>query len=269
MLRWLCKDQFTKELHRRGYSLVTLPDSSISPLQILGRQSGSLSRFGELRSLFQAGSIDYPEVRRVDNVAPINVTETSALDGSLGLSILGRFFGGKAEDVTSKINRSARFKIGIDRIERDYVDLVELDNFLAQSSLAIDTGTIEGMLSQDSLYIVTSVLKSSTLTLESEQKELVEADVKLPAEIAGAPGGASIHVNQESAKRIGFETERAVGFAFQAVQTFFEDGVYVALHPERRVYEMMGEEGEGSVSSEPGWLCDEVGQGFLTVNPGP
>ena len=36
----LCQDRFTKEIYRRGYCLVPLPDSSIKPLEVLGRQGG-------------------------------------------------------------------------------------------------------------------------------------------------------------------------------------------------------------------------------------
>jgi hypothetical protein len=48
----LCQDRFTKEIYRRGYCLVPLPDSSIKPLEVLGRQGGDLFRYGDMDDVF-------------------------------------------------------------------------------------------------------------------------------------------------------------------------------------------------------------------------
>jgi hypothetical protein len=104
--------------------------------------------------------------------------------------------------------------------------LVNFDGYLACIIL-------EHLLNQDSLYIINAVLTSPAMMLESEGEDLVDADFDVPDVGYAVSGGAKVGVKSKQKRQVMFKADVPVAFAFQAAETFFEDGEYVSLHPDR------------------------------------
>jgi hypothetical protein len=263
----LCQDAFTREMLRRGYGLVALPDASIRPLQVLGRDGSSLSPYGEAARIFLPGLEPVPEAKPEIHVAPIDVRETSFLDRRLGINVVSKWLGGDKAGVTGRLNRSARFRLKLSDIIKYAVDLDLLDKFLANAKLHDQMPTIEDLLNRDKLYIVNAVLTSPAMMLESEGNDLVDADFDIPDVGYGASGGAKVKVESKQKRQVEFKSDIPVVFAFQAVQIFYEDGRYVALHPNRSDLVVRGDDDEIREPRETGWLSDANGWRFAQFTP--
>jgi len=257
-----CRDRFAKELLARGYSLVALPDAGIRPLQILARDGRSLSLYGDLASAFDAGDKPLPAVKNGTQVAPISVTETSALDNRLGLRVVSQWLGGDKAGVSGRIKQAARFKLKLGDVTKDAIDLQELDQFLAAASLRAGAPNIERLLEHDNLYVITAVLKSKSLSLETTTDDMVDGNLNIPEVVQGTSGSARVEVINKDKRTVAFKAESPVVFAFKAALIYFEDDSYASLHPLRKDLPLLGGPDNEPVPQETGWLCDQVGAGF-------
>jgi hypothetical protein len=261
----LCRDQFSKEISRRGFGLVALPDASLRPLQVLGRMGRSLTRYGDVKDIFVSSETDLPEVKSETNVAPINVTQTSWLDGKIGLRVLTRWLGDQSAGIAGKIGSSANFRLEVQGITKKEIDLAKLDKFLVKAHLSDDVPTIEQLLEADRLYITTAVLSSKSLVLRYTKESGVGAELAQPVTIARTEVGGEVSIQSKGSTEVIVVAERPVAFAYRAVRIMFRDGVYVTFARDRKEYILRGEEDDFSEGAETGWLSDEIGGDFLRL----
>jgi hypothetical protein len=140
------------------------------------------------------------------------------------------------------MKRSARFKLKLGGITKDFIDLGLLDKFLAWATLRSEMPTVERLLDSDGLYVVTATLKAPSLDLETESGDLVETEFEIPDVGYGASGGIEISAEAKKTDSIAFKANVPVVFAFQAVSLRYEDGHYISLQPDRRNLTLMGDD---------------------------
>src|SRR5271166_4502631 len=88
----LCTDKSLTYLNGQGYNVVRLPRKGIAPLDVLGRDGGSLERLGNLSQIWLSRE-PLPEIGTPQPATPVNGKKTSELSGSMGLKILGGILG--------------------------------------------------------------------------------------------------------------------------------------------------------------------------------
>jgi hypothetical protein len=256
-----CQDQLTRELHKRGYSVVALADASIHPREVVGRQGRELFRLGDLLSLFESIAGD-PEVKRDVDVAPIDVTETGSLDGRLGALVVARWLGSDKAGLASRLRGVHRLRLKIADIQKEYVDLGTLDEFLSKALLRVEAPTVERLMMSDSLYVITAVLRAPSMTFDSQSGDFVSAELQATEVHSGVSGSIKAQLEGRNGKKIAFKADKPVVFAFQAAKLLYDYGNYVRLEPDRGKLTMMGEDDK---AGQPR-LVDEIGSGIVSFN---
>lgn len=255
-----CRDDLMRELHKKGYSVVPLPEASVHARQVVGRYKHSLYRFGDLVELFESRSRSVPQIMPEAEAAPIDVTQTGGLDGKLGAAVVGRWLGGDKAGVAARLRQSRRFRLKIADVKKEYIDLGVADEFLAKARLRAEMPTIERLMEVDGIYVIASVLKAPSMIIESESGDLVGGEIQASEISSGVSGSIKVSTDGKKLNKVVFKADVPVVFAFQAAKLIYEHGSYVSLHPERDELTLMG---KSDSSLNEGWLCDEIGPGIV------
>lgn len=227
-----CKDPFVTALKKHGYNLVRLPKSDLKPSQLLVRSNGSLRRLGELSSVFNLGAAPFPQVS-ADNPGPnLTVSKTSDLKLGFGLSILSGLIGalgGGTLGIGANYARARTVSLEASDIKEANISMAVLDQFLTQSDLNPFSRAVNEMLEDDDVYVITSVIKSRKLIVETKDENGAGVNLDVPV-IKGAVGG-KLTVNSvgAGASKIAYEGEIPLVFGFQAVRLGFENGTYQTM----------------------------------------
>ena len=250
-----CRDQLTRELNKRGFCIVPLADASIRVREVVGRHGRNLFRFGDLTALFESTQ-PIPMVVNGFSVAPIDVTETGALDGGIGSLLIPSWLGSDKAELSGRLRRTRHFKLKIGKLEREYLPLAELDAYFAKAKLLTRLPTVEQLMEVDGLYVITSVLKTTSMTLESFSGDAIGANLSATEIHSGVSGSLKVHSDDREGRRITFSSDAPVVFAFQAAKLLFDEGRFRSLNPEGGLT-LLGGKPERSGSDEPR-LVDEV-----------
>jgi hypothetical protein len=256
-----CQDEFTRELHKRGYCLVPLAEESIHPREVVGRQGSSLFRLGDLGLLFESEE-PIPEVKPAIKAQPIDVTETGGIEGRLGAMIVARWLGGDKAGLTGRLKNNKKFRLKISEIRKEQIDLLVLDPFLAKAQMRIEAPTVARLLVADAVYVITAVLKAPSMTLESQSGELIGADLAVTEVHSGVSGSVKAEGQGKGTSRIAFKADVPVAFAFQAAKLVYRNGRYSHLEPDLGPLTLMGEAADKS--AEPR-LVDEIGIAMISL----
>ena len=221
-------DQSLAFLRQFGFSVFRFPRASAQPLELMHREGKDLTRLGMLPDLVEAGAVKSLEVRREASPGiDIEGKETSRVNVTIGLSILGSFIGalggGKLGlDAGFKNARTVTFEYT--GVMEDAVDILTIEKFIKAGKVSplIPAGTLEKLL-DDEVYVLTSVLKTRKIvvTAQGEGGSAVAVDVPVIQQAVGANLKVDSAKTRES--RVAFEGPVPVAFAFQAVQLVFDD----------------------------------------------
>jgi hypothetical protein len=254
-----CRDEFTRELHKRGYCIVPMADASIRARELVGRQGRELFRLGDLVTLFDSDVLA-PNLISGITAAPIDVTETGAVESRLGALFVARWIGSDKAGLGTRLRSTRYVKIHVGQVQKEYVELGALDSFLAMAQLRGDGPTIIRLMSADSLYVVTAVLKAPSMTIESRSGDLIGADLQVTEVYSGVAGSLKAQSDDTVQSRIVFNADTPVAFAFQAAKLLYLNGRYISLNPDRSNLVIMGDN-EFELDDEER-LVDEIGRGM-------
>jgi hypothetical protein len=228
-------DPFLTYLKSFGYSVIRLPRTDIQPLQVLVKEDTRLSRLGDLVTILRPGArIGLPKLK--ENVAAANVSgeRTRDLSIGVGLSILGSVIsamGGSklGLDVTYKNAKTATFEFA-DVLE-DRVDLADVDQYLSDADISAFSTHAAQLLEADSVYVLTSTIKSKKFIVQAKQSSGVPVEVQVPEiqQVVGA--SVKVSVEQQMSSKIAYEGALPLVFGFQAARLFYENGRYTAFKP--------------------------------------
>lgn len=218
-----------------GYSVIRLPRTDIQPLQVLVKEETRLTRLGDLATILRPGTkIGLPRLK--ENVAAANISgeRTHDLSIGVGLSILGSVIGAMGGsklglDVAYKNAKTAVFEF-TDVLE-DRVDLADVDQYLTEADISAFSTHAAKLLEADSVYVMTSTIKSKKFIVQAKQSSGVALDVQIP-EIQKVVGGSvKVSAERETSSKITYEGAQPLVFGFQAARLFYENGRYTAFKP--------------------------------------
>lgn len=230
-----CNDPYITYLKSFGYSVIRLPKADIKPLQVLSRQGKDLNRLGDLASLLVSGS-NVPLPPLSENVRAANICgqRTSELSAGVGLSIMGDIIsamGGSKLGLDTKYKGAKSAVFELQDVYEDKVEIIKLDQFLADSDVNPFSKHVAEMLEADELYITTATLKSNKFTLEAKKSGGHNLDVNIP-EIQGVVGGnVKVMGANDVTSKVTFESPIPLVFGFQAVRLYYDQGRYTAYKP--------------------------------------
>jgi hypothetical protein len=221
-------DQSLAFLRQFGFSVFRFPRASAQPLELMHREGKDLTRLGMLPDLVEPGAVKSLEVRREASPGiDIEGKETSRVNVTIGLSILGSFIGalggGKLGlDVGFKNARTVTFEYT--GVMEDVVDILALEKFIKASKISplIPAGTLEKLL-DDEVYVLTSVLKTRKIVVTARGEGGTDVAVDVPVVRQAVGANLKVDAAKTRESRVAFEGPVAVAFAFQAVQLVFDD----------------------------------------------
>lgn len=230
----ICSDPTITYLKGLGFSVVRLPRPDMRPLQLLADHGGELTNLGEVATIMKPGPVGMPPLK-LDLPGPALAGEqASTLSIGLGLSVLGTVLGAMGAgklglDVAYKAASKVTFEF-TDTL-RDELEIAALDKFLGAADVDPAARGVAQLLDADDIYIVTSTLKSSKITVTSKDSAGTDVALKVP-EIKGIVGAnVSVSASQDASAKITYEGKLPLIFGFQAVRLFYEDGRYTSFEP--------------------------------------
>ncbi len=173
-----------KILSPLGYSTVALPQSGIAPLQLLSQQEadGVSPLNAEISTFFKPDIVGLPPI--IANTT-INIQgdtwssiDTNAqigfLDKILSSLGIGKLKAGFGLDISNILEFS--FK----DIQKDSVGLLKLDEFLTSAVLIENKFRTYGeRLKRSELYVISEVLKSSNISIETRKANTINANAAM------------------------------------------------------------------------------------------
>jgi hypothetical protein len=221
-------DQSITFLRSFGYSVFRVPRLGAGPLDVLHRDGKDLTRLGGILDLIVGGAVPVPPIQRDDRPGvSIEGTESSKVNVSIGLSILGSFLGamgGTNLGLQLGFKRAKTVTFKYMSVLEDSVNILPLEQFIRAGDInpLTPAGTVDKVIA-DEVYTITSVLKTNKIVVSAQGDAGHSVQLDVPV-IQQAVGG-SLTVGTEGSIQsvVMFEGPVAIPFAFQAVQLRFDD----------------------------------------------
>ena len=238
-------DPYTSLLKSFGYNAVRLPRADIKPLQVLSKNGGDASYFGELTTVFRPRDNNTSLPKSIDNTPAAKISEQKSDDLSigLGLTILGNVIsamGGSKLGLDSKYQQAKAVSFQYQDVLQDKVEPAALDKFLGQADVDPSSNTVANLLEADEVFIITSTIKSKKFTIYPKASRGSDTQVSIP-EIQGIVGSnVQVSTQSQDSSAITFEGPTPLVFGFQAVQLYYDRDQHFSLKPLKTKVAMRG-----------------------------
>jgi hypothetical protein len=220
-------DQSITFLKQFGYSIFRVPRLSAQPLEVLLRGGKDLTRLGQIADLVTS-PLPAPPVHRDDQPGvAIEGTQTSKINVSIAVSILGSFvgaLGGSNLGLQSAFNRAKSVTFKYAGVKEDSIDVLLLEQFVKAGAINphIPPGTVAKLI-DDEIYVITSILKTNKIVVAAQAEAGTSVQLDVPVLQQAVGGNLKIGTEGAATSNILFEGQIAIPFAFQAVQLQFDD----------------------------------------------
>jgi hypothetical protein len=225
-----CKDPVTKELNDRGYNLVKLPRVGIEPMDVLGRDGGSMEKLGSIAEVWTSKAA-IPAIGAPTPAAGIAGEKSSDLDLGIGLKLLSNVLAGLGGGISlPSLNvaykRAKKVQFRFMNVESTSITPFALGKFLAAGSLDMSNPFVAHYFGNDETqeYVIFDVLKSDSISVTAKG----DADAEVEADLGALSGALSANVKAKAgaagATEITFQGTVKATFAFKLYEVAFENG---------------------------------------------
>lgn len=224
----LCKDSSVDYLQRLGYNVVKHPREGIGPLDLVGRQGGGVENLGSLGDMLVSPPPTAPAVETDLAAAEINGQQSSSLDLSIGVNLLGSLIGamgGGNLGVTTGYTNARKITFVFESVLTDRVEPLRVNRYLTEGTIDAQSPLIqEYVFGNGKLFVITDVIKSNKFTVKYEAGDKVEAAVDVPViqEAVGAKVKVSASVDRQNV--VTFEGKQHLAFGFRCLTLGVLDG---------------------------------------------
>jgi len=221
-------DQSITFLRQFGFTVLRRPRASAQPLDLMHLEGKDLSRLGDVTGLVVTGAKPVPSIERDANPGiDIEGKETSKVNVSIGLSVLGSFIGalgGGNLGVTAAFSKARTVTFKYAGVLEDRIAVLDLEKYVCAGSIdpSVPPGTIDKLI-DDEIYVTTAVLKTKKLVVSAQGDAGQSIGVDVPV-IQGAIGGnVKVETGGSLAQAVSFEGTVPIVFGLQAVQLVFDE----------------------------------------------
>lgn len=229
----LCKDPVTKALNERGYNLVKLPRVGIEPMDVLGRERGSMEKLGSIAEVWTSTS-DLPKVSAPASVAGISGEKSSDLDLGIGLKLLSNVLAGlgggiSLPSLSVAYKKAKKVQFQFVNVESTSITPFALGKFLAGGTLDMTNPFAAHYFGNDETqeYVIFDVLKSDSLSVIAKADSGVEVEADLGALSGALSANVTAKANSAGTTEITFQGTVKATFAFKLFEVAFENGKWV------------------------------------------
>ena len=229
----LCKDPVTKELNDRGYNLVKLPRVGIEPMDVLGRDRGSMEKLGAIGEVWTSTAA-VPAVSAPTPAAGITGEKSSDLDLGIGLKLLSNILAGlgggiSLPSLSLAFKRAKKVQFRFQNVESTSITPFALGKFLASGTLDMSNPFAAHFFGNDETqeYIIFDVLKSDSLSVTAKSDNGTEVAADVGALSGALNANVKAAANTAGSTEITFQGSVKATFAFKLFEVFFENGKWV------------------------------------------
>jgi hypothetical protein len=225
----LCRDQLTKELQSKGYSVVRLPRSGIEPLDIYGIDGKDRQPLGRLEdlwiSLWPQNDIEI----KTGDVSDLSVRETDSMKFRLAFDLLSKVFAGHGWDAPKLENaysKAHRLKIVFNSPTFRQANALQLGKYIIDGDLHIRSPVVQRYFFTGDCYaiVITEVLQSKSITLEAVDAK--GSELSIDASLIEGLSNASLVAKADQSREgvVTYTGSAPVTFAFKAVAILIDGG---------------------------------------------
>jgi hypothetical protein len=221
----ICRDAATTYLKNLGYNVVRHPREGIDPLQLIGKQKGTVLQLGGLDKLIANPPASLPAITRNQIAVDLSGQASSKLDLAVGINILGSFIKamtGNNLGLKVSYQKADKIQFQFADVTTDSVVPLDVGNYLRQGDVDNDNLILEQyVLGNGTLYLITRTVKAKKFNVVAEKSNGTGVELEVPM-IQGIVGG-NLKVTADSARsaQITYEGPVSLTFGFQC----FEVGV--------------------------------------------
>lgn len=227
------KDPSITFLNKFGYNVIRLPRTGIEPMDVLGREDGSMQLLGPIAAVWNSASPE-PLPSPPHAAVAINGQRTDGLDLSLGLNLLAStlaMFGASAPALDLAFKNAHAVQFTYTNVTSTSVSPFSAGNYLAAGTLRTDNPVVRNFFSGGKLraYLILDVLKSDSITVTATDSSGAGVGIDLPHIEGIADAKIGIKPSGSANSSVTFTGPVAVTFGF-AVQEIARQGDTWALH---------------------------------------
>ena len=216
-------DQWTKHLADKGYTGIALPSPEFRLFTLVFERNGARGHQNAFDQLAPGVAASMAQPERNANLPAIAGERTRSVDVQVGLKILSGLIaalGGGTLGIKAGFDRARKLTFAYDGISSETLNAVLLQQAL--NGVAPPAGGLLRDWLDDHLYVVTSVLRATKISVSAEATEGETVAVDVPV-ISGAVGAnVSVAAKAGDKSTVTFQGGVAVPFAvglFQVRET--------------------------------------------------
>lgn len=226
-----CRDQLTRELQSKGYSVVRLPRSGIEPLDVYGIQGKQRQALGRVQDLWRTAPLQKGIDVSTGAVSDLSVSETDSMRLSLAFDLLAaalRSFAWNAPKARMAYERAARLKIVFNQPTFRRANMLQLGGYLNDADLHVGSPIIEAFFFSGSAdaIVLTEVLQATSITVEAEDRQGGEVDLDVGLLERLSNGALNTKADKSRLGVVTYTGATPVTFAFKAIRLLIEDGTW-------------------------------------------
>jgi len=222
----ICTDKALTYLNRQGYNVVRLPRKGISPLDVLGRDTGALEKLGDLSQIWRSRQ-SLPMISPPQVATQVNGQKTSNVSASMGLKVLGGILGAlgaKIPELSAAYTTAGSLEFEFHNVMSRSVTPLAIGSFLAQGDIQSDNPVVDHYFSDNDTetYVIVETLESDEIAVTAKDSSGANLQVSVPS-IQNAVG-VDINVAGKSADNfsIVYKGSEPVTFGFKIFSIAFD-----------------------------------------------
>lgn len=217
----MCKDPALTYLNELGYNVVRFPRADLSPLDVLGRQHGTLARLGSLGQLVRESGATMPHLIRDMPAVAIEARRSSRIEARAALSILRPYLSalGAAAGASAQFRSCRGMEFVFSDVHMDQASPADIAAVLGAHAIDGESPLWRPYLDDEGeLFIVVETLKSQKLSIAIERETQSGASLDARAVQAAVGGQVAVAAAGEQASLLSFSGQVPLVFGFKCLQ---------------------------------------------------
>jgi hypothetical protein len=251
-----CKDPKLTYLNSLGYNVVRLPREGIDPLDVLGRENGSIDNLGPLDLVWTTTGAP-PKIAGPQVVPNVNGEKSEQLDFSVGIKILEGILKGMGATLpmlSGAFKQAKKIQLQFVNVQGFSVRPLEIGNYLQKGDLNLDNNVAAHFFTEEDAqaFIITEVLKSNAIEVIATDShgQSISADLPKISKMVG--GNVKVEATgQGTLKFVHQGGKDPLTFGFKVFAIWFENGRWVIRGVKPDAGLPLGQPGEEEEQGRP------------------
>lgn len=224
-----CKEKLVNYLEGLGYNLVRLPRTGINPLDIILKDDKQYSNLGSLSKVWTSEE-DVPKPLEDGTAGNIDQKQTSLIDSSVGVKVLGDIFSGmgfSVPELNIAFAKSKKIIIKFNNVVVTSIAPFEIGKYLKSGDLAqldISNIFVKQFLDEDlPIYIISETLRSNSITIEAYKDSSTSASLDFNILQGAVKADPKIKVEKATESSITYTGDKLLVFGFKCYEIAYEE----------------------------------------------